>query len=186
LRRAATFLRKVGIEINTGERKGRGRTRNITITSFSEPQEVGNSASAASAASATSNSNDLARTLVSDADGRRRHVDGNGSGGSPSVRASARIDPLKNKDDDAADADDAKSPTLADLEKIEAPCLSDGRIRELAYDYLDAAAKELEETGDVDRAVLERRLRENLAAAGVPLESVEVEVARIMEMLTAV
>ena len=44
---------------------------------------------------------------------------------------------------------------------------------------------ELEETGDVDRAALERRLRENLATAGVPPESVEVELERIMEVLTA-
>src|SRR5215472_15497659 len=37
LRRAATFLRKVGIEISIGEREGGGRTRNITVTAFSEP-----------------------------------------------------------------------------------------------------------------------------------------------------
>jgi hypothetical protein len=63
--------------------------------------------------------------------------------------------------------------------------LSEGRIRELAGDYLDAAATELEETGNVDRAALERRLRENLVADGVPAASVAVEFARIMEMLTS-
>ena len=63
-------------------------------------------------------------------------------------------------------------------------CLSDGRIRELAGDYLDAAAMELEETGDVDRAAQERRLREKLVAEGVPPTSVEVELRRIMETLT--
>jgi hypothetical protein len=41
----------------------------------------------------------------------------------------------------------------------------------------------LEETGDVDRAALERRLRADLATAGVPPESVEVELGRIMEVL---
>ena len=101
------------------------------------------------------------------------------------VRASVRTNPVKNSDDDAVDANDAKLRTLADSEKIGVPRLSDGRIRELAGDYLDTAAVELEETGDVDRAALERRLREKLATAGVPLESVEVEFARIMEMLTA-
>jgi hypothetical protein len=82
---------------------------------------------------------------------------------------------LKNKAAEAADATDANSYTLADE-----------RIRELAGDYLDAAAMELEETGDVDRAALERRLRENLATAGVPPGSVEAELGRIMEVLLAV
>jgi hypothetical protein len=170
LRRAATFLRKVGIEISVGEREGRGRTRNITITSFSEPQEEGNSASAASAASAAK---------------PRSHADANGRGADARAEASVRANPLKNKDENAADATDAKSHILQGSEKTGVPCLSDGRIRELAGDYLDAAAMELEETGDVDRAALERRLRENLATAGVPPESVEVELERIMEALTA-
>jgi hypothetical protein len=165
LRRAATFLRKVGIEISVGEREGRGRTRNISITSFLEPHEEGNSASAASAARAGP------------------HADANGSGGSPSVRTSVDANPLKNKDETAADAADAKSHTLGGSEKTGDPCLSDGRIRELAGNYLDAAAMELEEVGDVDRAALERRLREDLATAGVPPESIEVELGRIMEVL---
>jgi hypothetical protein len=74
LRRAATFLRKVGIEISVGEREGRRRTRNITITS-SETHEEGNSASSASAA----------RTGP--------HADANGTGGSSSVRASVHANP---------------------------------------------------------------------------------------------
>ena len=187
LRRAATFLRKVGIEISLGERVA--RTRSITITSFSKPQQDGNSASSALAASSANDSNGLAMTLpmtlMGDADGQRHHDDTNGSGGSSSVIDSVVANPLKNKGDDAADARDAKSHTLAGPEKEGVPCLSDGRIRELAGDYLDAAAMELEETGDVDRAALERRLRENLATAGVAPESVEVELERIMEVLTA-
>jgi hypothetical protein len=167
LRQAATFLRKVGIEISVGEREGRGRTRKITITSFSEPHKEGNLASAASASRA------------------RPHAAANSSGGSPSVRASVDANPLKNKDETAADTADDKSHTLGGSEKIGVPCLSDGRIRELAGDYLDAAATELEETGDVDRAALERQLREELATAGIPPESVEVELGRIMEALTA-
>ena len=183
LRRAATFLRKVGIEISLGERVA--QTRGITITSFSKPQQDGNSASSALAASSANDSNGLAMTLMDDADGQRHHDDTNGSGGSSSVINSVIANPLKNNGDDAADARDAKSHTLAGPEKEGVPCLSDGRIRELAGDYLDAAAMELEETGDVDRAALERRLRENLATAGVPPESVEVELERIMEVLTA-
>ena len=48
---------------------------------------------------------------------------------------------------------------------------------------LAATAMELEETGDVDQAALERRLRENLAIAGIPPETVEGELERIMEAL---
>src|SRR5262249_36888140 len=187
LRRAATFLRKVGIEISIGAREA--RTRSITITSFSKPQEVGNLASSASSVSSANDSNNLAMTLAMtlarDADGQRHHDDANGPGGSSSVIASVTANLLKNKDDDADDASDAKLHTPQGSEKAEVPCLSDGRIRELAGDYLDAAAMELEETGDVDRAALERRLRENLTTAGVPFESVEVELERIMEVLTA-
>jgi hypothetical protein len=122
---------------------------------------------------------------ASDADGRRRRVDANGSGGSPSVDASVDANPSENKDYDADDADDANPHTPGGLEMVGLPCLGDGRIRELAGGYLDAAATELEETGDVDRAALERRLREDLASAGVPPESVEVEFGRIMEVLGA-
>ena len=67
--------------------------------------------------------------------------------------------------------------------KKEGVRLSDGRIRELAGDYLDEAATTLEETGDVDRVALERRLRENLVFEGVLPECVEAEFARIMETL---
>jgi CBS-domain-containing membrane protein len=62
--------------------------------------------------------------------------------------------------------------------------LSDGRICELAGDHVDAAAAQLEETGDVDRPALERRLREILAAEVGP-EAVETEFARIMVALEA-
>ena len=193
LRRAATFLRKVGIEIDSGKREGRASTRIITITTlFSQTPELGNSASAASAASATSDFNDLTQTLaqtpasasVCDGD-LSAGADANGHGADASDSASVCTNPLKNKAADAADATDANSYTLACSEKKEV-CLSAERIRELAGDYQDAAAMELEETGDVDRAALERRLRENLATAGVPPESVEAELGRIMEVLLAV
>src|SRR5262249_4874279 len=128
LRRAATFLRKVGIEISLGERVA--RTRSITITSFSKPQQDGNSASSALAASSANDSNGLAMTLpmtpIGDAGGPRHHHDTKGSGGSSSVIDSVIANPLKNKGDDAADARDAKSHTLAGPEKEGVPCLSDG------------------------------------------------------------
>ena len=40
------------------------------------------------------------------------------------------------------------------------------------------------ETGDVDQAGQERRLRETLAAEGVAPESIKGEIARIMDVLT--
>ena len=84
---------------------------------------------------------------------------------------------------DAADVTDAERRYSGVLKK-EGVRLSDGRIRELAGDYLDEAATTLEETGDVDRVALERRLRENLVFEGVLPECVEAEFARIMETLT--
>jgi hypothetical protein len=50
--------------------------------------------------------------------------------------------------------------------------------------YVDAAAIALEETGDVDRAAMESRLRENLALKGW-LRNASAELARIMDVLTA-
>src|SRR5262245_32538178 len=164
LRRAATFLRKVGIEISVGEREGRGRTRNITITSFSEPKEEGNSASAAKP---------------------HPHANANGRGADARAEASVRANPLENNGETAADATDAKSHTLQGSEKIAASCLSDGHIRELAGNCLNAAATELEETGDVDFTTLERQLREKLATRGVPAEAISAEFARVMEALAA-
>jgi hypothetical protein len=101
LRRAATFLRKVGIEIDL-KREDKGRT--ITIT-------TGNSASA------------------------------NG--------------------------------------------LSDKRIHELATECLDIAANQLEATGNVDRAALERWLREKVVAEGVSPVAVEGVLKQIVEVMTS-
>jgi len=84
---------------------------------------------------------------------------------------------------DAADVTDAERRYSGVLKK-EGVRLSDGRIRELAGDYLNEAVTTLEETGDVDWAALERRLRENLVSEGVLPECVEAEFARIMEALT--
>ena len=169
LRRAATFLRKVGIEVVTGKREGHWRTRTITITAVSEPEWEGNTASAASASAS---------------------ADNNGSGGSPIVRTIVHDNPLKSNGKTSADATDEELlplglPEKEGVNEARTPRLSTGRIRELAGDYLDAAAMELEETGDVDRAALERRLREKLAAEGVPLASIVIEFDRVVEALAA-
>ena len=82
LRRAATFLRKVGIEIGFG-REGRARTRAIHITTvpaLSDPEQAGVPPSAPSASSAVSlnvnSANGSAdaslRTVAKDADGSGR------------------------------------------------------------------------------------------------------------------
>jgi hypothetical protein len=171
LRRAATFLRKVGIETSIGDREGHARTRTITITSILQQEKEGNTAPAASAASAKTNGS--GSSADASADGR------------PSVRASVRDNPLKSNDKTAADAADANFHTPGRSEKRGMPGLSDGQIRELVDNALAATAMELEETGDVDQAALERRLRKNLALAGIPAESVEGELGRIMKVLAA-
>jgi hypothetical protein len=104
LRRAATFLRMVGIEIGMGERES--WERKITISVF-EPEKDGSS------------------------------TDG----------------------------------------------LSEERIRALADECLNAAVSQLEETGNVDRAALERQLRAKLAAAGVPSTAIEAEFKRVTARL---
>ena len=109
LRRAATFLRKVGIEIGFG-REGRARTRTIYITTPSLlpcQKTPGAQPSAPSASSAptpkTNPANGFAaqplRTVANDADG-------SGQSNAPTVRAN----PLKINTGTAADGADAKPP----------------------------------------------------------------------------
>ena len=125
LRRAATFLRKIGIDI-AFTKEGRARTRTITITAtFSAPEKPGEFASASSASSANSGkanagngfSAQSARTQTSDADANPRRADGSGQGDDPTVRAN----PLKNNAADAADGADANLPPQSGPEKTGAP-----------------------------------------------------------------
>jgi hypothetical protein len=120
LRRAATFLRKIGIEIGFG-REGRARTRTINITTiqtFSAPEKPGTEPSAPSASSApmpkSNPANGFAaqsvRTVANDADG-------SGNGNAPTVRAN----PLKNNAGTAADGADANPPPQSGPEKTGAP-----------------------------------------------------------------
>jgi len=109
LRRAATFLRKIGIEIGF-DREGRARTRMIRITttpSQPAPEQVGVQPSAPSAPSAPmpkpNTPNAFAqpnlRTVANDADGGRRAL-------APIVRTN----PLKSNGGTAADGADANLP----------------------------------------------------------------------------
>jgi hypothetical protein len=110
LRRAATFLRKVGIDI-LFDRVGKHRSRVITIT---VPQRSENSASAQSAASATH----IFRGTPADAEnegGRRLPLaDAEADAGPTEVDegdiSCVRHNPLKHKAADAADAADDEFP----------------------------------------------------------------------------
>ena len=100
LRRAATFLRKIGIEISF-DREGRARTRTIRITTTAESAVPGNGGTPSSAPSASSASvpkanpaNGIAapdlRTLANDADGARARR-GSGRGTARRWRTRHRI-----------------------------------------------------------------------------------------------
>jgi hypothetical protein len=119
LRRAATFLRKIGIEIGFG-REGRARTRTINITTIqpsATPEKPGSRPSAPSASSApTSKANSgngfeapPVRTVA-------RVADGSGNDSAPTDRD----DPLENKDVTVADGADANPPRLSGVAKARA------------------------------------------------------------------
>ncbi len=119
LRRAATFLRKIGIEIGF-EREGRARTRTIRITTtpnHSAPEYTGTRPSASSASSASSapkskpnSSNGFTaldlRTVANDADGRC---------GGPGQ--TVRTNPLRSNAQTGADGADANRPSQSEPEK---------------------------------------------------------------------
>jgi hypothetical protein len=115
LRRAATFLRKIGIDIAFTKEKSRARTRTITITgTFSateKPREFASTPSEPSTASRKANAGNgfsaqSERTQTSDADANSRRADGIGQGDDQTVRAN----PLENNAADAADGADANPP----------------------------------------------------------------------------
>jgi hypothetical protein len=120
LRRAATFLRKIGIEIGFG-REGRARTRTINITTIqpsAAPEKQGAQPSAPSTPSApTAKSNPAngfaAHSVRTVADA----ADGSGNGHAPTVR----VNPLKNNAGTGADDADANPPPQSAPEKTGAP-----------------------------------------------------------------
>lgn len=119
LRRAATFLRKIGIEVSF-EREGRARTRIIRITAGgadSAPERGGAQPSAPSATSAprsiSSSVNGFGapdpRTIANDADARPSRLDD-----------SVRPNPLTSKGRDGADGTDANCVAQSEPEKAAA------------------------------------------------------------------
>jgi len=124
LRRAATFLRKIGIEISFG-REGRARTRTIliaTTANYTTPERAGPRPSASSAPSASAQNSNLVngfavsplRPVVNLADGR---ADGNCRNGAPTVRT----DPLINNTGTDADGTDANRLVQSAPEKTVTP-----------------------------------------------------------------
>ena len=120
LRRVATFLRKIGIEV-VFKKEGRARTRIIDITvtpPSAAPENAGTQPSAPSASSASMPKSEPAngfagqslRTVAHDADG-------SGKGNAPTVRAK----PLKTNAGNAADGADANLPPQSAPENAGAP-----------------------------------------------------------------
>ena len=103
LRRAATFLRKVGIGIDFDKSKDRGRKRVIRISSA--PEKPGAQPSAASAASAPTPKSNPRNDVVAPAP-RTLRVDAEG----PTVRPTVRAKSLKTKPADDADGADENYP----------------------------------------------------------------------------
>ena len=119
LRRAATFLRKIGIEIGFG-REGRARTRTINITTIqpsATPEKPGTQPSAPSASSApTSKSNPANGFAAQSVRTVARDADGSGQGNASTVRAN----PLENNAGTAADGADANRAPQSAPEKTSA------------------------------------------------------------------
>jgi hypothetical protein len=120
LRRAATFLRKVGIEIGFG-REGRARTRTINITTTqpsATSEKPGLQRSAPSAPSAPKLKSNPAKGFSAQSLRTVAHdADGSGKGNAPTVRAN----PLKTNAGTAADGADANPPPQSVPEKTGAP-----------------------------------------------------------------
>ncbi len=116
LRRAATFLRKIGIEIGF-EREGRARTRIIRITTtpnHSAPENAGAQPSAPSASSApTPKSNPANGFAAPDLRTVANDADGSGGGRCPDRPRQ----PIENQRRDRADGADANRPPQSAPEK---------------------------------------------------------------------
>jgi len=106
MRRAATFLRKGGLDV-VFKREGRACTRFIHITSAADNTPARPSASSASSAlkPKSNPANDLAAKPMQTAGG---DADGRAKGNDRTVYATVCANPLKSKDADGADDADAK------------------------------------------------------------------------------
>ena len=117
LRRAATFLRKVGIDIDFDKEKGKRRTRIIRITAtgtFASSETGATQPSEPSEPSAYArNTNPANRFTMQGVRTVGDPADGSIPSDSPTVRAST----LKSEDADDADGADANSPSQSVWEK---------------------------------------------------------------------
>jgi hypothetical protein len=116
LRRAAAFLRKIGIEIGF-EREGRTRTRTINITTIqpsATPEMPGKQPSAPSASSAPTSKSNPANGFSAQSERTvGRDADGSGNNDAPTVRTN----PLRNNAGTVADGADANPPPQSAPEK---------------------------------------------------------------------
>ncbi len=119
LRRAATFLRQIGIEIDH-IKEGRARTRVIVMKAngYASSDHGGAHPSTPSTSSATPpNGNET--NVLGDTSLRTVHgvTDGKVDAERGETRATVRANPLKSKDTDGADATDANSPSRSGPER---------------------------------------------------------------------
>jgi hypothetical protein len=120
LRRAASSLRKIGIDVSTGERQGHDRTRIITITKQPSPKDKGKTSSASSKSSAaTPASNKINGSGAEAADDKRRLADDPGSS-APGGSSAGNL--LINNDVTDADGADDKIPHSSPCAHCGQPC----------------------------------------------------------------
>jgi hypothetical protein len=117
LRRAATFLRKINIEISF-ERQGRGRTRIIRITNNPSqlPGEEDGAASSAPSASSAQDANSMSGNGFKVAD--LRTIESNADDGQNISNVIVRANPLKSNGETVADAADANFPIESEPRKV--------------------------------------------------------------------
>jgi len=109
LRRAATFLRKIGIDIGF-EREGRARTRIIRITTTGQPSAPENRGAGPSAPSASSEPSPNSNPANGFASPGLRTVGGLADDATRSNGATVRANPLISNAEADADGADAKRP----------------------------------------------------------------------------
>jgi hypothetical protein len=117
LRRAATFLRKVGIEIGF-VREGRARTRTINIATIppndSRPENVGQQSSAPSVLSASASISGPAKASAA---GTLRTINSVAGGGVEGCVSTGRSKPLETPMQTIADGADARRPSPSALQE---------------------------------------------------------------------
>ena len=119
LRRAATFLRKVGIDYEN-YREGRARTRMIRITRAADLSNQDDEVTQPSAASAPSAMEEKPNATNGLSDDGMRTVPGYADDPHDEPRFSVRANPLNNGGTDAADGEDASCSSPSGREKTNA------------------------------------------------------------------